>query len=497
MRGKILNPQGKVSRVLDCYMLPATLQGPSLLERGGLVNVLEKGKQILTSITSNLFKYFFATAEGNNLMKHRTLFEVLELNPISTPPQITIEQPRNDEIGETEDKTKKEFESLKKGIVVKRLPSHDIYNDFYYGNKKNKAMLYDETQTDLSDIAATRNFKGNFNGISESIVEKCKTSTGKGIKKRNTDSCGEMETKGTDEEDELDFQVRNRRTEKMYKHRGGESEGGKKVIRKIIRQRKLSISHCTDLSVMHRNPSNLESDEMIENRNFEEYKNYMQGIDKPCHATTVNCYICESSISPDTISISSLPQPDPHISPARSRILVKPPTKTVHPPALPSPLFSNPPCNISTTSLPNTFPNNSFLNTNKVKNLETPYIFGEQKPPLDSSQITDTTPKTNGPPSDTPIDMEMEFASTDFKTCVQTYPSSSVLSGHTGMFKNSSESRSNSSNSTTVAFSTNNSCFGSTGMCSSSIPNTADRTVSPNKNFSIGIVASSGKRQKR
>ena len=620
-RGNLLNPHGKFSRVMDYYALPATLQRPSHSERGGFVEVLDKGKQILASLTSNLFKYFFPLAEVNNLMKHRTLFEVLELNPISTPPQITIENRRIEEIVENQGTGRNELENLKKGLVVKRPPSHDIYSDFYYSNKKKKSMFNSESQTDLPYSAIADNFKGNFSRTPESIAEKYKALTGKGkeIKKKHIDSCGEMETKGTDEEDELDFQVKQRRTEKRYERKGEESESGRKVIRKIIRKSKLSIAHCTDLSVVYEKPSNLDSDEIIEDLSFEEYKKYMLSREKPSNAITVDCYSCESSITPENVSILHLPQADPKISPPQSfnsftnpsqltpppnppilfhnpnpssaspvqpfpipvnpftnpaepslpippptpsALFAETPTEVVHTP-VPSALASNPPCNISTNPPPNTCSTNPFLNTSIVQKLETPYTFGEQRPSqsLGPSQIAAVAPKTNEPPSDTPIDMEMEFTPTDFKDSAQTYPSSSAFSGHTDMFKNSTENSSNGiktpntmnshlfatsnvaslfappetplfgesggiksnvaanglmncgggegakfsmsgagfNSAPTAAFSANNSCFGSTAMFSgSSTPNTTASTpVNPNKNFSLGVVASSGKRQKR
>lgn len=416
-RGIMLNTHGKKERLNDYYSLPATLQNPPYQKAELFADVIGKGKEFLARLGKNVYNYIFPRAEINYQVKHRSFFEVLAMNPIAAGPEERTDREKLEKYGDPHEAA---MANLKQGLVLKRPPCETFES---CAKKRKSYCLNSASQTDLPYSLIVDQFKEPFNSVlkTKTVLQQTCMENEKKSKLKGQDSSGEMETKGTDEEEELEFQ---RKT----------SEKKRRVIRKVVRQKVLSINRGPELEVISEKPSKREIDEVIEQGSFEDYKKYMQNYEK--------CLRIESSgeefpgkpsiTSQNVSNLDTKPHIQPHNpfsfaneapkKPEVSSFSFETPQNLENPFETLQKSFENPqdsPIIPSNSSVHPEIPfaqlpiasQNPFLNINSAKTTETPFNFGS------SIQVPSVTPiQIENISSEMMCDTEMQSSHTPYKS---------------------------------------------------------------------------------
>ena len=200
-RGNILNPHSRYQRISESLSLPITI--PSAVPQERFIDkVYSTGKQIVNSISSSFLSYLFPIVKPNTSA----------LSPQSSS-NIDSKTPRFTNIEENMQNLDSDKE-----LPIKRLPS-------FHNNpiiKKKKIISHDtEAQTDMP-------YQEKSNIIKNSFQNPLKNN------KKLNDSSGEMDTKGTDEEEEGDYKNARQRA----------------VVKKILRGKKNIIDKGPGLEII-------------------------------------------------------------------------------------------------------------------------------------------------------------------------------------------------------------------------------------------------------
>jgi hypothetical protein len=246
-RGYMLNPHGKQSRILSYSSLPVALSQNLFPSTNLMAKIVSTSKNIINTLSNNLYSYIFPSAQVNSLIRQRSFFEILDTNPISKLPAIQTEP--------------KEIFECETELILKRPPSQETHNTI----KKRKIPCHSaEAQTDLPYTEDPEDFKPKVTVPRTRLIKK-----NVDLHKKDSESVEEMDTKGTDE-DEDDF---------------GKSLAKRKVIKKVPRRNKLSIIKGPELRIISERGERFEIDEVIEKdkinyRNIQKDLNSFIGKDR-------------------------------------------------------------------------------------------------------------------------------------------------------------------------------------------------------------------------